>query len=224
MIHNNVKRNHFHWGLHLMTLPISSYLTQGAGKVCGFETLRHGTTFPRYFSILRQGADPKRGGQGSSKIKESYVENSKNYFHVFKDCEARAFNSKLAGQLFKQTMPRLHAVLTGTYEVKKQRVITKVTLKVFWGLANFFCPTVRFMYRHQEIPNIFKNDYDYGSAAYKTKHPLSNNRIGLGGLLKQVKVKDIKREVQKRPLRVLTGIVEMLAGTLLTGCGLGIIL
>lgn len=46
--------------LHLLTLPISSYVTEGLAKIFDFEVLRHGTSIPSYLSIIEKGVSEIR--------------------------------------------------------------------------------------------------------------------------------------------------------------------
>ena len=82
---------------HLLVLPISSQVTIGLAKIFDFEILTHGTSFANCYGILKNGADPSKGGSeiGSTKFfsggdsNSSFIKNAKNYFYVFKDSEAK---------------------------------------------------------------------------------------------------------------------------------------
>ena len=212
---------------HLLTLPVSSNITEGMGKIFGFQSLHHGTSFPRYVSILKNGADPNRGGEGSAFICKEYVDDSKNYFHTFKGEPKLLGKYRLIGEIYRRVMPRLHAGMTAVSDLKKNYgKITAITLSPIYAPLNFFfSPTLRFMYRSDEISNLgFEDDLAYGSIAYKTKHPLPSDRIGLPGLIKHAKVSDAKAEIKKRPMHVLIGATQVAAGIAFTGCGLGFFL
>ena len=84
-------------------------------------------------------------------------------------------------------------------------------------------PTVRFIYPLNEVGDIFEDDPDYGGRAYKTRCLLPNNKIGLIGVLSQANFEGIREGLSTRPLRVLCGIIQLFAGTILTACGLGLL-
>lgn len=83
--------------IHLLVLPISSQVTIGLAKIFDFEILTHGTSFTNYYGILKNGADPSKGGSkiGSTNFymcgdsNSRVIKNSNNYFFVFKDSEAK---------------------------------------------------------------------------------------------------------------------------------------
>jgi hypothetical protein len=83
--------------LHLLSLLVSSQVTIGLAKVFDFEILTHGTSFRNCYGILKNGADPSKGGSeiGSTTFyangnsNSSVMQNANNYFYVFKDSEAK---------------------------------------------------------------------------------------------------------------------------------------
>lgn len=103
---------------HYLTLPVSTYVTEGLAKIFDFEVLRHGTHFKAYNGILHEGADPNKGGSGSTAVMSAEYERRKkeveyggktqmhttyikgqdecrNKFHVFKDSDALLVTKKL---------------------------------------------------------------------------------------------------------------------------------
>ncbi len=101
-------------GLNVLTQCVSSHVLSGLCKIAGYEILRHGSSWANYKSILRSGADPRRGGtttdqsegryeigthyttlaDGSVKITETKTlktkispsaKGSRNHFYVFRD-------------------------------------------------------------------------------------------------------------------------------------------
>ena len=175
-----VKSNN--WGLHLLTIPISSYVTEGIAKMGGYEVLRHGTSFPNYLGILRNGADPSHGGKTTDKTAfdedtKKQAKACKNHFFVFKDSEAH-FNDPqvqlklpIIGHIFKRTHTRLHAVLGGAALAKngKNKVVLKVQ-KIFLGFINFFCPILRFVYRKNEMQK-FSSEEEFKEQQEKIINP-----------------------------------------------------
>src|SRR5690349_4056357 len=82
-----------YWGLHLATLPISTYITEGIAKICDFQIFRHGTSFPAYLDILKRGADPSYGGKTTQEAAfnedtRRQAEACKDRFYLFKDSDA----------------------------------------------------------------------------------------------------------------------------------------
>lgn len=250
---NEVSNNEY-WPLHLLTLPISTYVTEGIAKICGFELFRHGTGFPQYFGILSAGADPSFGGNTSAEVAFDQdtirqANASKNRFYIFKDSEAELDDEKveikipIIGQLFKRTHTRLHAVLAGASLIKDiDNDIVRITLKIFLGFFNFFCPTLRFAYKKDEIHTFaneeefnqqskvedplprFINDPDYAHLAYMTPDILPADRIGLLGLCRHATWEDAKLTFSTDPLQVLLGVIQIIIGVALTLLGVGIFL
>lgn len=224
-------------GLHLLTLPISTYVTEGLAKIFDLQVLRHGTSGKGYLGILRKGADPSCGGTGSceneilAEGQSSFVDKCRDKFHVFKDSESILddgdFVSPTIGQIIKRTHPRiLHTVSTGAGLANgiPWRVL-RYPVKFISGILHFFgCPAIRFVYRQEEIDKTFENDPDYHGMAYRTNQALPNTRIGLIGTLTQIETSDFKRAWNKNPVRVLGGVVQLVGGVALTLLGLGLVL
>lgn len=255
--------------LHLLNLPISSQLTIGLAKIFDFEILTHGTTFKNCYGILKNGADPSKGGseigstivsaQGDSN--NQAVKDAHNFFYVFKDTEAtktrysesttNIYNSDgtvtkiiefedREGNTFKEQqyrgldftekpgfhlLPKFHAILAAIGpNVKTENKVKKNAEIIFKGAFTFlFSPTLRFMYTLDETKAIFEDDPDYGGYAYRTPTNLPNNRIGLIGVCKHANIEGFKRGLRTRPMRVTTGVVQLIAGSILTCTGLGLI-
>lgn len=265
----NVTSNSTHWGWNLLTLPVSTYVTEGLTGLSGFEVLRHGPSFFGYINILRNGGDPQFGGKTTEEVASDDVGKEeaaacKGYFYVFKDSEAclddthvvvdsngkplkdaqgelvtKRCYSPTAGLVIKRTFPRFHAALAGAYYAKniKNRV-ARYALKFFYGVIHFlFCPTIRFVYRKEEIraeydkykfalyeADLFHDDPNYGGTAYRTKQLLPNDRIGLIGLCKQITWNDVKRTFTKTPGKAVLGTVQLIVGIALTCLGVGLFL
>lgn len=213
------------WWLHLLTLPVSSYVSQGLAKIFGFQVLRHGTSFPKYVNILKNGANPSCGGSGSSQLNQYDLEASKNYVHVFKDTEGFDFWDRVSIRVF----PHGHAMLTGaTHAAHIDNDIVRIAAYIFLGIANFFCPTLRFMYRASEITNFEEDDHYPAkgeiSPAYKTREALPSHRIGLIGICSHATLDDARQVWNQNYSNVLWGVAEVVAGIALTLLGVGILL
>lgn len=212
------------WWVHLMTLPVSSYVTQGLAKICNFQVLRHGTSFPNYLGVIRHGAQPSCGGSGATQIvsDESTQKACEDKFHLFKDSEDRF---EIVDHVGVRVLPRLFAVLNSMVtENQIANKVLRVVANFFLAVVNFFCPTVRFIYRKSEITGIFENDSDYYGLGYRTAQVLASDRIGLRGVLSQATTQDVAQAWNDSPLQVLTGVAELVVGVALTALGVGIIL
>lgn len=208
----------------LLTLPISSYVTQGLAKICNFQVLRHGTSFPNYLGIIRHGAQPSCGGSGATQIvsDESAQKACEDKFHLFKDSEDRF---EIVDHVGVRVLPRLFAVLNSMVtENQIANKVLRVVANFFLAVVNFFCPTVRFIYRKSEITGIFENDSDYYGLGYRTAQVLPSGRIGLRGVLSQATTQDVVQAWNDSPLQVLAGVAELVVGVALTALGVGIIL
>lgn len=239
------------WGAHLLTLPVSTYVTEGIAKICGFEVLRHGTSFPQYFGILQNGADPSRGGEATGIVNgpnsgyKEMLEKCKNRFHVFKD--STEDKSLISREFFKRFMPRAHAVIASVSLSKGiENRIMFVVARIFFAIMSLmFCPTIRFVYKKDEIQECqfesefvdkndskqsiskrprFIDDKYYGSKAYSTPDPLPNDRIGLIGVCKHAQWSDVKHTFKTNPKQVMIGTAQLIVGVALTCLGVGIIL
>ncbi len=226
--------------LQILTLSVSSHVTEGLCKIAGFECLRHGTTPGHYWSIVKNGADPEIAKaigthQGESK------------FFLLRDSDKVTCFDKLrwprvyaAGQAFCSTPKALRAFTNNT------SVIAPATL--IYTFLNFVCPpTVRFVYRKSEIeegdifqrdgvaetakrlnPLIGQSELDYyerlGGIAVETIQRLPTNRIGLVGICAQIKLEDVSGALKRDPLRVITGVAELAIGLAITYYGYGLVL
>jgi hypothetical protein len=119
--------------------------------------------------------------------------------------------------------PRIHAAFSGiSASAHIDNKVKRIAAKVFHFISNLlFSPTLRFIYTLEETKRIFEDDPDYGGVAYRTSERLPNSRIGLAGVCLHANIEGFKRGVQKRPIRVVSGMVHLLAGSLLTCMGLG---
>lgn len=217
--------------LHLFTRPISTYVTEGLAKIYGFQVLRHGTAFPNYLNILKFGTDPNKGGStvyfGDVPEKSDPVYRR---FHVFKDSDNSLANCvPIVGHIIKRAMPRVHATVSGiSYVIANSRYkIVQVVGGIFSGIAHlFFAPVLRFVYRKEELSELFEDDPDYGNLAFRTHQhvSLSNDRIDLVGLWRNATNEDAKRAWKECPLQVIIGVIQLIIGAIFTLIGLGILL
>lgn len=230
--------------LHLLTLPISSFVTEGIAHLKGVQILRHGTSVPNYFGILVNGADPNRGGSksGSSQLTldvfdktkiiergDEAIQRCKRYFFVFKDSFEDVLKGKpelsFKANLLKRIFPRVHAFLSGSSVLDpgiKGHGPLSLTIKIISGLFfGLFVPTLRFAYGKEETKAYkFEEDPDYQQLALKTPCALSNRRIGLLGALSAPMDPSAKTLTAKEKL---AAVAKITAGVGLTLVGLGLI-
>ncbi|MEM1281984.1 MAG: hypothetical protein AAGG81_00365, partial [Chlamydiota bacterium] len=218
------------WWLNLLALPVSNHVEEGLAKMSGFEVLRHGTSWPNYIGILKNGGLLEKGGStsgGFSLSEEARTyQRSKNRFFAFKDTEAYVDGKKgFQGAVAVRVAPKMHAVLSGSALVKENSTLLDKIKKVFSAIfLGFTTPTIRFLYRTSELHPRFKEDPDYRGIAYYTEESLPNDRIGLAGFGKHVTAKDFARQFKHDPLRATQGLLQLIWGIFLTTIGLGTIL
>jgi hypothetical protein len=182
------------------TLAAYQLFDQGLANFLNLETLRHGTGPLGFVGINLHGADPNYGGHetGSGFVQSKYMENSKGYFHVFKDSECSA-----GGHLpfFLTIPPRIHAILSGT---------ASIGVPPLGMLAGLLTPTLRFRFRPEDILGCikdcqFEDDPDYDGAAYRTQQPISPIHLGITGSITQGVDSNMFSRMSADPLKVLGG-------------------
>ena len=222
------------FGLQLLTFPVSSHVTEGLCKIGGFESLRHGTSVSHFFSISKNGADPKIAVQHATKQPD-------RKFFVLKDSE----NSYLSKRLW----PRFYAMDKGAFfgarlmkKVTSNKRLIESSAALSALVHTIFPPMVRFIYRPSEIKNIFQGDKivelrerngvthsdaerkhweEMGALALETQFKLPVDRIGLVGICSHISLQDVSTAIHHNPVRVISGVAELALGGLLTYYGLG---
>ncbi|MBN9378645.1 MAG: hypothetical protein BGO14_07215 [Chlamydiales bacterium 38-26] len=227
---STVEKKGVRWWIHLLPgMFTSRYISKGLAKMSGFEELRHGTSWPNYFGILRKGACPEKGGSTTNHFdlsKYGTFVKPMNKFYVFKDTEATLLGKRYALITYLMTTmgTRMHATLAGNAHIKRTNnlgnKIKKIVCAIFLGMT---APTLKFFYHSREIPSHFKNDEDYGGLAYYTEKTISNDRIGIVGICKHAKSKDMTLQFRTKPLRATYGVIQVILGIFLTLSGLGLI-
>lgn len=225
-----LEKKNVRWWIHLLPgMFASRYISKGLAKMSGFEELRHGTSWPNYFGILRRGACPEKGGSTTNQFdfsKYGTFLKPANKFYVFKDTEATFLGKRCVVMTYLMTAmgTRMHATLAGHALIKRTNSlgnkIIKIVCAIFVGMT---APTLNFFYHSREIHSNFKNDEDYGGLAYYTEKAISNDRIGIVGICKQAKRQDISHQFRTKPLRATYGVIQVILGIFLTLSGLGLI-
>lgn len=180
----------------------------GLARFLVLETLTHGTSLPSYIRINLRGADPRMGGAkcGSSAGIgiERFVENSKNFFHVFKD--SWVTNESMFAKIYKPIAPRLHASLAGSASAGNG------VPKIIGAIAGFFTPTIKFRFTPAQItPGGFENDPDYEGLAYRTPKPIGVSHIGMTGSIIQGINPGVFSRMRANPGKVLCGVALLTA-------------
>ncbi|MEI8299997.1 MAG: hypothetical protein WCG10_00090 [Chlamydiota bacterium] len=224
------------FGLQILTLPLSSHVTEGLCKIGGFESLRHGTSVSHFFSILKNGADPKVAVQYATKQPD-------RKFFVLKDSE----NSYLSKRLWPRFYAMDKGAIFGASLMKKatsNKRLIESSVVVSMLMHTIFPPMVRFIYRPSEIEkgDIFQGDKivelrerngvihsdaerkhweEMGALALETQSKLPVDRIGLVGICSHISLQDVSTAIHDNPVRVISGVAELALGGLLTYYGLG---
>jgi hypothetical protein len=233
--------------------PIYALFDEGIANLLGLQVLRHGTSLPNYVSILTEGAKTKFGGsyQGSSAFVQDmnknseYIENSKNYFHVFKDSDAVPMNKKidikyvdgkkieevtnevdhefccspyLIGQVFNRALPTMHSVFSGTHMFTSENEVGPVAVvkKVAGGVLGFFTPTLRFKFTPEEMKATFEDDPDYSGLALRTNKNIGPEHLGILGSLRQGLNLQVFERIFHHPLKFLLGLIQVVAAVALS--------
>lgn len=196
-----------------------SLLDDGIANILGLESLRHGTNPTNNIRIRIFGGSPAHGGKSTGSTKGWCVDNTQNYFYVFKDSEFGLIGHtpNLFDKIFlliprARLHPYLHSFLSG------YNLIGRVTpnipvigsiIKIAGGILSLaLSPTLRF--RFSTIDRIrFEEDYQYSGLAYKTPQKIEAWRLGiLGSLITGVNPGWFSR-VREKPLKVLTGVAQL---------------
>lgn len=207
---------------HICSLPVSATLETSLASLMGLETLRHGTTMDRAFSILSEGADPKRGGSGASKAAANGSSHSaeqalptrcQGYFHVLKD---RGFSCLgMKGSLMKSLTARFYAGYTAYGTAERFKCVAA-------AISFLFAPTIRFHYTTEEKERTFEDDPDSKDMALRTTKHLPNDRIGITSIFKYGSFKGFSARLKENPYKTIKAIGGVALGTLFTCTGLGL--
>lgn len=209
-----------HPAAHAVSFVVSSILENNLAYLMGMETLRHGTTFGRAVNIMREGADPQRGGSGASATATNQrnvgiAATCKGHFHVVKDEDFEFLG--MNNSLVKGVTAKAYAGYTGYGKASR----FKKAKAIFHFI---FSPTIRFHYTKEERKAIFEEDPDSKSMALRTVKHLPNDRIGLAGVIKHGTFKGFRQQAAKNPLKTAKAIAGVFFGTLLTCTGLGFVI
>ncbi len=231
------------WTLSMVVDPIVGFYTQALSDLLALETLRHGTNYHNYLSIRMNGADPAYGGSENGACAGAgnarYAVNSKNFFHVFKDTEARmitpttvsefvdAYMPKatesvdaLMPQVANRLYPRAFCYLSAVATVKGTDTLNKIQ-RVFTGVLNaLVVPTINFRFRPEEIATRFENDPDFATSretheglAHRTRVAISTDHIGLKGVLTQGFQGDVSQRMVDHPIKFTFGLIKLIVPT-----------
>lgn len=149
------------------------------------------------------------------------MQNSKNFFHVFKDSEDCGIPSYPLPCSVRRTLsPRIHAVYSGMSNFGSTHQNPDIIGSVVGGIAGFFTPTIKFRFTPEELFNcttscIFENDPDYGFMAYRTHEPISASRIGMTGSMTQGINASMFARMQANPGKVAIGVALLDAAVLM---------
>jgi hypothetical protein len=203
--------------------PIIDFFTQGLSDFLGLETLRHGTSIQNYISIRLNGADPMFGGGATGAVtgfgKESLRAEARGNFFVTKDSEAyvKPYGT-LGSQIFNRCISsRFYCGLSAKTTISGTG-FHKTLLRVLIITFNvMFVPTVKFRFILEDILGRFENDPDNKCSedpnkglAYRTKHLISTDYIGLKGIVTQGLQGNIWSRMKAHPIKVCWGLVKLI--------------
>lgn len=221
------------WVVNLLCLPVSTHVLRGLCKMTGYEALEHGTTWCSYVSILRNGADPSRGGEVTEKTRPRAETGCPNNFYVTKDEDFGNADTKYVEReklpasiipFYRRGKPFYHSYLAYKSKFMGESESAPIWAKVPAFVISLFTPRVRFVYSNNETKSsTFKtDDRDWDGAAYMTEESLPADRIGFVGLLRHLDKEHVVEHIKKRRSRVVAGVIQLSAGIILTGSGLGL--
>lgn len=221
----------------------SRFIDDGIANILGLESLRHGTNFSNNVNIYLSGGDPNQGGQETGSTSkcgvESFKENVKGYFYLFKDSEfipsmkvsspeTIGVIAHIAGTIIMQFLPlarrflpKMHAAISGynlTARVVSKENSTLKPLRMFIGIIggtlSAMIPTLKFKYTAIDSTK-FENDPDYPGLAYRTKEKVECWRAGLFGSLCVGINSDWYLRAKANPMKICTGAVQLITATAL---------
>lgn len=195
-----------------------SLLDDGIANFLGLETLRHGTSFQNSLGIRIFGGDPRQGGKLTGSTYNVCPDPGvKDYFYLFKDSQfyqsGRIVSEPTAG-LLKRFLPRIHIFFSGANSSVESKPDSSLVKKVIRGVAGIFhlaiTPTLRFRAAKLDTLQLVEDPL-YSGAAYRTARKVEAWCIGmLGSLIEGVNLDWFSR-VAAKPLKVLTGVVQVTA-------------
>lgn len=204
-------------------------LDDGIANLLGVETLRHGTNAINYIRIRAAGGDPNYGGSINGSTVNWHHDNTHNYFYVFKDSELKKIkyrNFLDMPMIISRTYPCVHSFLSGynfTVKLLPPSKMLKVVFGIFSGVITLFIvPTLRFRFEKIDAERL-EDDPIYAGAAYRTAQKVEAWRIGpIGSFCTGINSNWFSR-VKVNPIKVLTGIIQLIAATAIVVIGVGII-
>jgi hypothetical protein len=218
------------------SVPVSGFAQDGIAHILGLEVLRHGTSWSNTVSILGQGALASKGGSAGGATShlvgvENASELNEGYVHVMRDSEFGApvgsQNRTLYHAFLKRANTKGYTMLSALSNVEDLWIIglgnrlKMLSVKLAKIILHTPCPTLRFMYKQEEIPQIFEADPLHGHGAYRTTEDIPADRIGIVGAFRHGCDGKILERIKKDPVKAALGVAELVAGVALTVFGLG---
>lgn len=199
-------------------------IDSGLARFFALETLTHGAGPLGYIGINFNGADPNYGGgkTGSSVGGglACHIQNSKNFFHVFKDsafpeiyCHPTRWQIMCKIVNSNLVYARYHAVLSGMANFGYSTV-NKSGNVLQWArgtVLGFLTPTLKFRFTPEEVLNCndtcrFEDDPSYDGAAYRTSQAINASHLGIWGSFSQGINSGMFNRMSSNPEKVLLGI------------------
>ncbi len=188
----------------------------GLARVLALETLAHGTGPLGYIGIFLNGADPNYGGVdfGSSAGYGSaeFMENSRNFFHVFRDSTFDARFTVLSLP-YRIGTPKLHSILSGMATFNRCSIAEsyKQIASLVGGIFGALTPILKFRYTLEEVMQCthsfcLEDDPNYRGWAYRTPNVMSASRLGITGSLLHGIDSQIIDRMAADPVKVISGV------------------
>ncbi len=209
----------------ITTVPVSGLVHDGIAQLLGLEVLRHGTSWSNAISILNKGALAGHGGATTRVVKPEdpdLAKKSCGFVHVFRDSD---FGGGVQGMAIpfafvKRGLAKKHTWFATKAQITNYSGIIAKGIRLFAGI---FCPTIRFMFKPEELSDRFEKDPFYGEAAYRTRRNIQADRIGLIGAFNHGWDGRVVQRLKADPTKALIGVAQLTAGIALTILGLGFI-
>ncbi|MBS0630262.1 MAG: hypothetical protein JSS30_08600 [Verrucomicrobia bacterium] len=197
----------------------------GLASLLVLETLQHGTGPFGFIGINLFGADPNfGGGKRGSSVGMGYnhhINNSKNFFHLFKDSEfptedffnKEVISAEVQCSILKKILPRQHAIFSGMATCGYSHILDPIpSIEAIIGAAlGYLTPTLKFRFAPEDLlckeaSCRFINDDDYSGFAYKTAQPIPSYHLGITGSLTQGINSNLWDRMKANPYKVAVGL------------------
>lgn len=196
-----------------------------AGLLC-VKSLRHGTNVKNNFEIRVNGADPSHGGKVTGSTHNWMIDNTKDYFYVFKDFDKLLYSQQNKSLAIRHAYLSSYNQLSSLFEEQfncgvnnwimrdenplgyRLVNLARVFFSALYGYTGCILPSISFHFSRIDYTR-FEEDKKYRGLAYKTKMAIEPWRIGIrGAILTGCNLNWFYR-VRLNPSKVLVGILKI---------------